>query len=45
MLKERIQYRLACTVMLWLLKGMCMGFGIAFGAIILWRVYRYASGQ
>lgn len=34
MWKARMQYRLACTVMLWLLKGMCIG----FGAFVAWRV-------
>ena len=33
-MKERVQYRVACTVMLWLLKGMCLG----FGAFFAWRL-------
>ena len=32
--KARMQYRLACTVILWVLKGMAIG----FGAFVMWRL-------
>ena len=31
-----LSYKIACTVALWLLKGLCMG----FGALVAWRMYR-----
>lgn len=30
-----LSYRLACTVGLWLLKGLCIGFGM----LVAWRMY------
>lgn len=33
---NRIHYRLAFTVMLWLIKGVCIG----LGALFAWRIYQ-----
>ena len=39
--KERLQYKLACVTGLWLLKGMCIGFGVFFG----WRLGMLILGR
>ena len=31
---RNLSYKIACTVALWLLKGLCMG----VGALVAWRV-------
>jgi len=33
---SNLSYKIACTVALWLLKGLCMG----FGALLAWRMCR-----
>lgn len=33
---KNLSYKIACTVVLWLIKGMCMGFGM----LVAWRMCR-----